>query len=289
MERGIDEQNDQPIDAEVRSEADDLRASTLEALDFDAIRQALADYTTFFRARELALRLMPQYDLLGVEELQRETAEARILIERVGEVDLRTATDPSPAISRAALEGTLTGSELLEVANCLEVQHRASRTVLRSGQSVPFLAAMAQRIPNLDELRRQIKVSIGSGGEVADDATRSLRALRSQVRLSYEQVTEALTRIIQSSVGHDALQDQVITLRGDRLVVQVKAERRHRVPGIVHDASNTGASLFIEPFATVELCNTLRELVLEEQREAMRVLRDLLHARRHVGGGNTPR
>ena len=275
MAQGIQGHNNQPIGAEVHAEAEDLRASTLEALDFDAVRQALVNYTTFFPARELALRLTPRYDLSEVEELQRETAEARILLELVGEVDLHTATDASLAISRAALEGVLTGSELLEVAGYLDVQRRASHTVLRTRDRVPFLAAMAQRIPDVNELRRQIKVSIGSGGEVADDATPSLRALRVQARQAYVHVTEALTRIIQSSVGHEALQDDVITLRGDRLVVQVKSERRHRIPGIVHDASNTGASLFIEPFATVELCNSWRELALEEQREAMRVLRDL--------------
>ena len=88
-------------------------------------------------------------------------------------------------------------------------------------------------------------------------------------------MSSALTRVIQSSAGRDALQDQVISVRGDRLVVQVKAEMRHRIPGIVHDASNTGATLFVEPSSTVDLCNAWRELSLEEGREVARVLRDL--------------
>ena len=116
---------------------------------------------------------------------------------------------------------------------------------------------------------------IGIRGEVLDSATPTLGDLRRGVREAYHRVSDALERVIHSATGRDALQDQVVSMRGDRLVVQVKTEMRHRVPGIVHDASNTGATLFVEPFATVELCNTWREMALEEERETLRVLREL--------------
>ena len=95
------------------------------------------------------------------------------------------------------------------------------------------------------------------------------------IRLAYERVTAALTEIIQRPSGEDVLQDNVISVRNDRLVVQVKSEMRSRLPGIIHDASNTGATIFVEPFTTVEMGNAWRELALEEQREVLRVLRDL--------------
>ena len=258
--------------------ADDLRAQSLERLDFQALREQLASHTTFFLARQLALDLAPSYDAPYVEELQRETAEGRDLIDQAGDVDLRASADPKPAIARAGLDGVLTGAELLTVAESLEVQRRAIAAVRRLGRAdtkVPRLAEIADGIPDLQELVRQITVRIGPRGEVLDDATPTLRTLRRQVSLAYERVSQALTRVMHSSVGQEALQDQVVSIRSDRLVVQVKAEMRHRIPGIVHDASNSGATLFVEPLSTVDLGNTWRELALEEEREVERVLRDL--------------
>ena len=270
MKEQIDKPSVQPIE-----DADDLRARSLYLLDFHAIRQRAAAYTTFAPARELAQRMTPSNDEGEVELLQQETTEGRALLEHVGEVDQRTTSDVSLAITRAGLGGMLSGMELLAIAESVEVQRRARSTVLRAREKAPLLADIAEAIPDLEELQRQITRLIGNRGEVADDATPRLRALRRQVRQAYERVTRALTRIMQSSVGQETLQDQVISVRGDRLVVQVKAEMRHRIPGIIQGASNTGATLFIEPFSTVELGNAWRELALEEEREVERILRDL--------------
>ena len=270
MKKQIDKPSVQPIE-----DADDLRARSLYLLDFHAIRLRAAAYTTFAPARELAQRMTPSNDEGEVELLQQETTEGRALLEHVGEVNQRTTTDVSLAITRAGLGGMLSGMELLAIAESVEVQRRARSTVLRAREKAPLLADIAEAIPDLEELQRQITRLIGNRGEVADDATPTLRALRRQVRQAYERVTRALTRIMQSSVGQETLQDQVISVRGDRLVVQVKAEMRHRIPGIIQGASNTGATLFIEPFSTVELGNAWRELALEEEREVERILRDL--------------
>ena len=275
MENELIDDTAQSGEAGAASNAEDLRLKALDLLDFPAVRQRLADHTTFFPARRLALELTPSFHSHEVEFLQRETAEGRSLLEQTGDVDLHASADASPAVTRAALGGVLSGASLLGLAESLDVQRRARSTVLRVGQTIPLLMAMAEAIPDLDELQRQIRSRVGRNGDVVDDATPTLGALRSQVRQAYGRVTQALTHVIQSSVGREALQDQVISIRGDRFVVQVKAEMRHRVPGVVHDASNTGATLFIEPFATVDLCNAWRELVLEEEREVQRVLREL--------------
>ena len=263
-------------DSQPHDQDDDrLRARSLELLDFPAIRERVAHHTTFFPASKLALGLTPTYVAGEVDRLQRETAEGLVFLEETGDVDLHAAEDASSAVDRAGLEGTLTGLELLSVAESLDVQRRARSAVLRVRNTVPLLARIAQGIPDLHAVQKRINSSIGRRGEVVDDATPSLGPLRKQVREAYQRAAEALEGVIQSRVGRETLQDQVISIRGDRLVLQVKTELRHRVPGIVHDASNTGATLFIEPFSTVDLCNDWRELALEENRETNRVLRDL--------------
>ena len=254
---------------------EDLRESALKLLDFDEIRQRLADQTTFYEARRLALEIQPSFDPDEVEVLQRETADARALIEEIGDLTLQSDTDTSEAVTRAALGGVLTGNELLAVAESLEVHRRASSAVRRAANVAPLMAELAELIPDLQEIQRQVRSKITRRGEVSESATPSLRALRSQVRRAYERVNDSLQEFIQSTNVREALQDPIIAVRGDRLVVPVKAERRHRISGIVHDASNTGATVFVEPFSTVELCNQWRELALEEEREVLRVLRDL--------------
>ena len=254
---------------------DELRAAALESLDFHAVRRAVADCASFPLARRLALGLTPFYDEHEVDALQRETSEGRALLESV-ELNLYSPADPSTAVARAALEGVLTGQELIEVADSIELQLRARAALLHRQDRTPILAGIVEDIPDLDELRRQIRRSIGEhGGEVLDSASEAIASIRRRLRPAYERVIESLNGIIQSPDDREALQDNVISVRGERLALQVKADMRHRVPGVVLDASNTGATLFIEPFATVELCNEWRELALEEEREASRILRDL--------------
>ena len=262
-------------ESERNAELAELRASALSLLDFDEIRLRLADQTTFHEARRLALEIEPSFDPADVGRLQDETADACALLEEIGDLSLDSDSDTSESVTRAALGGILSGVELLAIAGSLEVHSRARNSISRAARVAPIMAELASLIPDLRELRRQIRSKINVRGDVADDATPSLRALRSQVRSAYEHVTEALQRFITSNTGREALQEPIISVRGDRLVVPVRADRRHRVSGIVHDASNTGATVFVEPFTTVELCNEWRELALEEEREVTRVLRDL--------------
>ena len=250
-------------------------ARTLRALDFDAVRAQVAAHATFEPARRMAAGLMPSSDLGRVEALQRETAEARVVLENVGPIDLYAAGDESAVVTRAALDGVLTGLEVLGISEALGVRRRAKATFQRWRSPAPLLAQIADAIPDLHELERQITSRVGSRGEVVDGATPALGDIRREVREAYQRVTDRLSRIIRSLVGREALQDQVVAMRGERFVLQVKKEMRQRVPGIVLDASNSGATLFVEPFATVDLCNTWRELALEEERETERVLREL--------------
>ncbi|MYC06992.1 MAG: hypothetical protein F4X57_07450 [Chloroflexi bacterium] len=262
-------------ESEVEDGRSALRDRAQALLEFDVIRARVAERATFFPARQLALKLRPSYDDYEVAMLQQETAEGRAVLDEAGEVDMFCPDDIEESVVRASIGGILTGMELLAVAQTIDVQARAKSGVLAVRQHVPLLADFAESIPNLSELTRQIRGRIGDRGIVRDDATHTLRALRSQIRQAYQRVTNSLNSLIQSAQSDNALQDNVISVRNDRLVVQVKAEMRSRVPGIVHDASNTGATLFVEPFSTVEIGNTWRELALAEEREIRKVLRDL--------------
>ena len=262
-------------ESEVEDSRSELRDRAQALLEFDVIRERVAERATFFPARQLALELRPSYDDYEVAVLQQETAEGRAVLDEAGEVDMFCPDDIEESVVRASIGGILTGMELLAVAQTIDVQARAKSGVLAVRQHAPLLADFAESIPNLSELTRQIRARIGDRGIVRDDATHTLRALRSQIRQAYQRVTDSLNSLIQRAQSDNALQDNVISVRNDRLVVQVKAEMRSRVPGIVHDASNTGATLFVEPFSTVEIGNTWRELALAEEREIRKVLRDL--------------
>ena len=252
-----------------------LRAQAMEALDFGAIRQRVAGYARFHLARRRALDLSPAYTPGEVDALQAETSEGLAFLTHGADVSLHAVEDPTPLIERAALGGVLPGADILIVAESVEVLERARSAFRATEASTPGLSRMAKDVPDLGVICRRIEACIGPRGEVLDEATPSLGQIRRQLRDAYERVAGALERFIGSDVGQEALQDNVVSMRGDRLVLQVKRDLRHRVPGIVHDASNTGATLYVEPLETVELGNQWRELALEEEWEVARVLREL--------------
>ncbi len=260
------------------AEAHSLLANTLRLLDFHTVRDQVAGRTTFAPAQVLAADTTPSFNLAEVTELHKETAEGALLLDRLGDLDLGAGSDCSDSVGRAAKGGVMTGLDLLSVARYVDVFRRARSAVLSAGTSTPTLTAIAGRIADLGDIDRRISSRIGGNGEVLDGATPTLGALRRQVRAAYERLTEALGDVMSSPSGKEALQDRVVAVRSERLVVQVKRELRDRVPGIVHDASNTGATLFVEPFATADLGNTWRELVLEEEWETEKVLRELSEA-----------
>ena len=142
---------------------------------------------------------MPTFDEREVQELQDETADAGQMLDEIGDVSLESSVDTSESVARAALGGILTGIDLLAVADSLEVHRRARNAALRAKNQAPLMADIAQVIPDLQELQRQVRSKIGRRGDVVDDATPTLRVLRNQVRHAHEAVTEALNNFIQST------------------------------------------------------------------------------------------
>lgn len=242
-------------------------------LDFPAVRTAVASQVRYGPVRQKAALIAPSFDAAEVAALRAETEQGRRLLSEAGDIDLTLEVDPAPGVARAALGGVLAGSDLILVAGAVRVFERAA-ALARFGSVAPDLAAMAGRLPDLSDLAGAIEGAVSERGEVLDTASPGLRSLRARVRGASEGVTSALSGMIDSDI-RTALQDRVISLRSERLCLQVRADMRQRVPGIVHDASKSGSTLYVEPMATIELGNLWRELVLEERREVARILAGL--------------
>ena len=252
----------------------DPREESLRLLEFHLVRRRLAGYATFPVARELALDLVPSYRPEEVEHRLRETAEARRLLETGVHLDMGEAGDLRPVLHRAALSGLLRGEELRQVAGTIRAMRGVRRVMSRHRHS-PILHSAAQGLPSLEDLETRLDRSIGAAGEVLDTASAALRELRIESRSAYQSLMDSMERVLRRTQGQGILQEPIITERQGRMVVPLKAEMKGRLPGIVHDVSDSGASLFVEPMSVVGLGNRWRELRLAEEREVERVFRDL--------------
>ena len=252
-----------------------LSSRSLELLEFPAVLAQLGGHSAFTLGREAALALTPSSNYDAVARRQQETAEARLFIESNGVMDLGEAADVRLEAQRAAKEGILTGLELRAIAETLRAGRMARSTFQRRLKECPALADVAGRIPDMDSQETNIARSINKSGDVEDAASPALREYRSKGRDAYGRLEQMLQRMIRSDRGRNVLQEPLITERNGRLVVPVKMEMRSKFPGLVHDVSGSGETIFVEPLAAVTLGNQWRELKLAEGREEERILREL--------------
>ena len=276
----IDEQthilpDDTPYDVEESRGKSELQHQAWELLEFTNIRELLAGRTRFFMSREMAMAAQPLVDIEDVERLQDETAEAVLMLATVGDIGLVGARDPRHLLHRAAIDGVLTGEEIVSVLFLLESIWTARNTVTSMKDRTPLLQEIAADIPDLRDLGREIFKSISDSGEVLSSATPKLARLRANVSKTFQRVMRAMERIANSKAVRQSLQSGAIATRGERLVLEVRADARESVPGIVHDVSGSGSTLFVEPLKAVDLCNDWRETAAEAQREEERILRKM--------------
>ncbi len=253
----------------------ELLKNTLNDLDFNHIINKLVEKCTFYKSKEKALNLSPSFSNDEVIKLLKQTEEGRQLLEIEGNFNLRGISNIEESIKHAKLNGILFGKDLIEISNTLDTFLDLKSKILNHKNQFENLGTFATKISDLNYLSYSIKNQIAPNGLVKDSASPILSDLRKDVRNAYERLTSALQNILKKPQVESAIQDNVISVRGDRLVLQVKANLRSRVPGVVHDASNTGMTLFIEPFSTISLCNSWRELALEENREVTAILKNL--------------
>ncbi|MCP4035988.1 MAG: hypothetical protein GY733_03565 [bacterium] len=224
-----------------------------------------------------------EQSLAAVRERLAETSEARGLLEAGEGPPLDGVADLRRGLRRAEMGGVLATQQLLDVRKCLEAVGRVLRYLDARRESAPLLGALAQTIDHDPQLARRIGDCLEPSGEVRDRASPALARARREVSDLAAQLQNRLSRYLQDPDVQAGLSDSYFTVRNDRYVLPVRADSRGRVQGIVHDASRSGTTLFVEPEAVVGLNNRLKQAELEVAREVERVLRDLSQAVSRVG------
>ncbi len=246
----------------------------LGLLEFDQIRQRLAATTRTVIGAEAALALAPSADGRDVAMRQQESAEARRLLDTTGALELGPAEDLRPAVQRALLGGVLRGEELRNFG-ALAAAARWNREALGQRDDLPLLASLAQNFPDLPDLESTIRQAISPAGEVLDSASPELARLRRDSRSAFSSLNDIMQRSLRRYQRAGVTQENLVTERNGRMVLLIKTEFKGQAPGIVHDVSDSGATVFIEPMPAIDLGNRWRETRLAEQREEERVLRRL--------------
>lgn len=244
-------------------------------LEFDKVRARLAAHTAFSVSAMLALELEPSSDAVAVQLLQQETTETRRLLDLQPQLGIGGARDVRPLVETARIGGLIQPHEFLELRATLLAARNLRKHILRLQETLPRLAFIAAGLNDAPRVVDEIARVLNDQGEISDNASPALAQIRHDLRLAQQRVMERLQSIITSSQYAKYLQEAIITQREGRYVVPVRAEARGRIHGIVHDSSASGATLFIEPLAVVELGNRVRELRIQAQREVDRILREL--------------
>lgn len=248
---------------------------TLRALEFAAIVERLAAATAFAPSRELAEATLPVAHARHVALLQEQTDEAARLIADQAQATVGGVRDIRQALERAERGGRLTAQELLEIADTLRATSQFAARL--SGWHGPHLGELRQLLAEAPELRERIERSVDDAGEVLDSASSELATIRRRMRTAQDRVRERLNAMLRSNELASVIGEAIVTVRAGRYVIPIRAEAKGRVKGIVHDQSASGATLFVEPLAVVELNNTWTQALLDEEREVDRILDELSH------------
>ena len=249
-----------------------LKDKSLEMLEFPRVIEILAGYTGFAVSRDMALALKPSNNFEYVERMLKQSAEARHLLSIEPDFSIGGVYDIREAAVLAARGKILELQTLVDVQRTLTGLRFLHNKLSRLADEAPLLAAINKRITILPELEKEIARCISPGAELMDTASERLSEIRYLLKDKRVQIMSRLDTIIKSSESEKYIQDSLITERDGRYVIPVKVEMRKEFKGIVHDISNTGATAFVEPMATIDLGNELRELVIEEQHEIERIL-----------------
>ncbi|WP_320447917.1 endonuclease MutS2 [Candidatus Roseilinea sp. NK_OTU-006] len=247
-------------------------AKHLHTLELPKILDRLATYCSFSASAALARALEPATDPVEVERRLAETTEARDVLGKNDQLGIGGARDVREAARLAARGGVLEPQALLEIRDTLLSGRNIQRALSRLGEPHPHLTAIVHAIEPNGALIAEIDRCIDDRGEVRDTASPDLAAIRRAVRTAHDRLLAKLQRMVSDLSNAPYLQEALITQRNGRYVIPVKADFKGRIPGIVHDQSASGMTLFIEPLATLELNNEWRELQLAEAREVRRVL-----------------
>ncbi len=247
-------------------------------LEFDKIKLRLRELAGSEMGRELIDQMIPSSDPSQIRSWQQETSEASGIIIQLGQVHMGPVHDVRPGLQLAAIGSYMLPWQLLQVADTLRTSRTLKKTILTASddcQKYPLISSLASGLTVLKEIEELIEKAILSEDEISDNASPELRRIRRAIENANISIRKKLDQLIHSQENQKYLQDSLVTIRQDRFVVPVKAEHKSSIKGLVHDQSGSGATLYIEPIAVVELNNELRELKLQERDEIIRILTEL--------------
>ena len=253
-----------------------MNQKTLSKLEYDKIAALLEEEASSFRGRQLCRRIKPLTDINKINTLQEQTAAAFTRIVRKGRISFGDAAPVEESMKRLEIGGALGISELLRISrllvNAARVKSYGRHDTQEDSEDCldPFFDVLEPLTPLTNEIER----CIISEDEISDDASPGLKRIRRSIGSINDKVHSTLTGLVKGSL-RNYLQDTIITMRGDRYCLPVKAEYRSQVQGLIHDQSSTGSTLFIEPMAVVKLNNDLKELYAQEQEEIQAILASL--------------
>lgn len=247
-----------------------MNLKTLNTLEYYKITDMLCDKADSSPAKKLCSSLEPKRDIKEIEMLQQQTSDALTRIYRHGALSFKGIHDIKPSLMRLEVGGVLNAPELLKISSLLECALRAKNY---NGETDDCLTPLFESIQPLSPLQKEIVRCIISEEEISDDASPGLKNVRRNINNTNSKIHSQLNSILNSS--RSMLQDALITMRDGRYCLPVKAESKSSFPGMVHDQSSTGSTLFIEPMSVVTLNNELRQLEILEKEEIEKVLATL--------------
>ena len=248
---------------------------SLRTLELPTVLQMLSDQAVGETAKENALSLTPSGDEAEVRHRLEETTAAKTMMVVRGSPSFSGVKDVRASLARADLGGSLNTRELLDIARVLQCARLVRAYLADDSVGKTCIDAYFHALHSNKFLEEKITTSIIGEDEIADSASSELATIRRQMRAAAARARDALQKIISSPSYQSSLQEPIITMRSDRYVVPVKADHKGSVPGLVHDISASGMTLFIEPMAVVKANNELRELAAKEKLEIERILAEL--------------
>lgn len=251
-----------------------MNTKVLKTLEFDKIKSLLKEYAVSSMGKDKVDNLVPLKDIDDISYLQQETTDAVSMTLRKGRIPLGPLKDIRESVKRAYMGGSLSIIELLRVNDILRISRQVKSYYKDDKKEEVYITLdpLFENIEIINSLETEINRCILSEQEIADNASNDLREIRHYIKISNERIKEQLNSIIHSSSNKGMLQESVITMRDNRYCIPVKQEYKSNFSGMIHDQSSTGATLFIEPIAVVQLNNKIKELQIKEKREIEKIL-----------------
>ena len=253
-----------------------MNEKALKTLEYDKIIEQLTSRASSLLGKRKCENLQPSASLGEIEHLQRQTQDALTRLFQKGTISFGGARDVRGSLKRLEIGSSLGIQELLSICSVLENSSRVKAYGRRENSDIPrdSLDDLFDALEPLGTLSAEIRRCILSEDELSDDASPALRQIRRSIKNTGERIHNQLAGMVNGS-ARSYLQDAVITMRNGRYCIPVKAEYKNQVPGMIHDQSSTGSTLFIEPMAVVKLNNDIRDLELKEQAEIEAILASL--------------